>query len=64
MENKYKVGDVVFAKVNPKLRLIISAHKDRIYYCKIEDEPERKELAYFERELTGDFAKTLTFKKN
>lgn len=64
MENKYKKGEVVFAKVAPKLRLIVAAYKDRIYYCSIEDEPENRHLAYFERELVSDFASTLTFKKN
>ncbi len=64
MENKYKKGEVVFAKVAPKLRLIVAAYKDRIYYCSIEDEPEKKHLAYFERELVTDIASTLTFKKD
>jgi len=64
MENKYKKGEVVFAKVAPKLRLIVAAYKDRIYYCSIEDEPEKKHLAYFERELVGDIASTLTFKSD
>jgi hypothetical protein len=63
MDNIYKEGEIVFAKVDPKKRLVVAAYKDRIYYCSSEDEPEKKNLAYFERELVGNFAETLKFKK-
>ena len=51
MENKYKEGEIVYAKVDPGLKLVIRRYVDRIYYCKIQDEPNRKELVYFEREI-------------
>ncbi|QGY46482.1 hypothetical protein GM418_23310 [Maribellus comscasis] len=51
MENKFKEGEIVYAKVNPGLKLIIRRYVDKIYYCKIQDEPDRKELVYFEREI-------------
>ena len=51
MENKYKEGQVVYAKVAPSLKLVIRRYVDRIYYCKIQDDSDRKELVYFEREL-------------
>jgi hypothetical protein len=51
MENKYKEGEFVFAKTNPALKLIIRRYVDRIYYCKVSEDPDRKELVYFEREL-------------
>ena len=51
MENKYKEGEIVYARVNPGLKLIIRRYVDKIYYCKIQDEPDRKELVYFEREI-------------
>lgn len=51
VQNKYNPGDVVFAKVDPTLKLVIRRYIDRIYYCKIQQDPERKELVYFEREL-------------
>ena len=51
MENKYKEGELVYAKVNPELKLVIRRYVDRIYYCKIQNEPGRKELVYFEREI-------------
>jgi hypothetical protein len=63
MDNKYKKGEVVFAKIAPKKKLIVMAYKDRIYYCGIDGEPEKKHFAYFERELVGNFTETLKFKK-
>ena len=54
MENKYKEGEIIYAKVDPELKLIVRRYVDRIYYCKIQDEPERKELVYFEREILSD----------
>ncbi len=54
MENKYKEGEEVYAKVNPSLKLIIRRYVDRIYYCKIKINPTLKELVYFERELMSD----------
>jgi hypothetical protein len=51
MENKFKEGGVVQAKVNPTLNLVIRRYADRIYYCKIQADPTHKELVCFEREL-------------
>jgi hypothetical protein len=51
MENKYKEGDVVYSKIDPTLKLVIRRYVKRIYYCKIQKDPGRKELVYFEREL-------------
>lgn len=51
MENKFKEGEEVYAKVNPSLKLIIRRYVDRIYYCKIKKNPTQKELVYFEREI-------------
>jgi hypothetical protein len=51
MENKYKEGDIVTAKENPNKKLIVRRYVDRIYYCKVENDPSAKELVYFEREL-------------
>jgi len=47
-------GDVVCAKVNPPLKLKIRRYVDQVYYCKLLDDPEAKELVYFERELVED----------
>lgn len=54
MENKYKEGEEVYAKENPSLKLIVRRYVTRIYYCKIKEDPTRKELVYFERELLSD----------
>ncbi len=51
MENKYKEGDVVYAKENPEKKLVVRRYVDRIYYCKVQDDATAKELVYFEREL-------------
>lgn len=51
MENKYKEGEMVCAKVAPSLKLMVRRYVDRIYYCKVLEDPGRKELVYFEREL-------------
>jgi len=51
MDNIYKTGTIIAAKKNPDCRLIINRYYKRIYYCKAEDDPSEKTLAYFEREL-------------
>jgi hypothetical protein len=51
MSNKYREGEFVFAKENPALKLIVRRYIDDIYYCRIPNEPDKKELVYFEREL-------------
>ncbi|RIH63401.1 hypothetical protein D1164_19935 [Mariniphaga sediminis] len=51
MENKYKAGDIVQAKVNPTLNLLVRRYVARIYYCQIQEDLTHKELVYFEREL-------------
>ncbi|MDH5381398.1 MAG: hypothetical protein OEW75_11125 [Cyclobacteriaceae bacterium] len=50
-ENKYVAGDIVFQIVNPASKLVVRRYVSRIYYCKFADDPERKELALFEREI-------------
>ena len=50
-DNKFKIGATIYAKVNAQQKLIISDYKDRIYYCSIDGEPNKKQLVYFEREL-------------
>lgn len=51
MENKYKEGEIVYSKIDPTLKLVIRRYVKRIYYCTIQEDPSRKELVYFEREL-------------
>ena len=50
-ENKYREGETVYAKTDPGTRLVVRRYVSRIYYCRFPDEPDRKELAMFEREL-------------
>ncbi len=51
MKNKYKIGDIVFAKVRPHILLEVRIYARKIYYCTIKNDPLGKELVYFEREL-------------
>ncbi|WP_219958784.1 hypothetical protein [Algoriphagus sp. NBT04N3] len=55
MENdnntKYKAGDKVYTKVNPTVPLIVRRFYKEIYYCTYAEDPEKKELALFEREI-------------
>lgn len=57
MDNKFKEGDVVFAKVNRSVKLVIRRFVDEIYYCKVQSAPDQQELVYFERELSTENAK-------
>ncbi|WP_266205868.1 hypothetical protein [Pontibacter kalidii] len=56
MKNKYPVGSIVYAKVNPGLRLAVRRYVKRVYYCTNLAHPLEKELVYFERELMDDRA--------
>ena len=50
-DNIYPEGILITAKENPSLQLKIINYKQRIYYCAVVGDEERKQLAYFEREL-------------
>lgn len=50
---KYKPGEKVFAKKDPNVALIVRRYIDRIYYCKFQDDPDKRELALFEREIVA-----------
>jgi hypothetical protein len=50
-DNIYPIGTKIVAKQDPTTPLLIQQYCQRIYYCQIEGQPERKLLAYFEREL-------------
>jgi hypothetical protein len=58
-KNKFKKGEVVFAKVAPTIKLVVRRYVDRIYYCIVQDINVHKELVYFERELMGGLEKTV-----
>lgn len=53
MENKFKEGSEVYALVHPEIMLVVRRYVDRVYYCKVKDHPDQKELVYFERELAA-----------
>ena len=51
MDNLFKEGTLVSAKVAPDRGLLIDRYYKRIYYCKPLNDPAHKLLVYFEREL-------------
>ena len=51
MKNKYEVGELVCARVNPGLMLIIGQCVDHTYYCRVKGNIETDETVYFEKEL-------------
>lgn len=53
MENKYKEGEVVFERIRPNQKLVVKRFTHNMYYCKVQENPNRKDLVYLERELTS-----------
>lgn len=53
VQNKYNAGDVVSAKSDPSIKLVVRRYIDKIYYCRVQNNPD-EEKAFFERELTED----------
>jgi len=51
MDNIYKEGTFITAKVDPECKLVINRYIGRIYYCRAVSDPNGKVFAYFEREL-------------
>ena len=54
MGNKFKEGEIVYARIFPGKKLIVSRYVNKLYYCKVPENLKLKELVYFERELTAD----------
>ncbi|SMD32057.1 hypothetical protein SAMN04488029_0395 [Reichenbachiella faecimaris] len=50
-DNKYQVGDSIYAKVAPDVELVVRRYIKRIYYCTLADHPETKDRVFFEREI-------------
>jgi hypothetical protein len=50
-ETHFKVGQHVFTIIAPKVKMMIRKYYAEIYYCTFADDPEKKELALFEREI-------------
>ena len=50
-DNIFQEGTLIAAKENPARMLKIMKYNQRIYYCAVVGDEDRKQLAYFEREL-------------
>ena len=55
-DNLYPENSFIRAKVAPEIPLVIVKYLHQIYYCAVVDEPDRKQLVYFERELINPAA--------
>ena len=51
MDSFYKEGALITAKENPTLQLKITKYYQRIYYCAVVGDEQRKQLVYFQHEL-------------
>ncbi|TXN35242.1 hypothetical protein FVB32_11685 [Flagellimonas hymeniacidonis] len=51
VESRYKIGDIVCAKVRPSVLLVVRLYARKVYYCTIQNDPLANELVYFDREL-------------
>ncbi|MCB0474279.1 MAG: hypothetical protein KDC69_01320 [Flavobacteriaceae bacterium] len=51
MNNLFKAGDMVCAKVAPTKPLVVRIFARKVYYCDVFNRPEEKEQVYFEREI-------------
>jgi len=49
--NRYKKGDLVFAKVRPCVILVVRLYVRKVYYCTIRNGPGTNQLVYLESEL-------------
>jgi hypothetical protein len=49
--NKFSEGEIVFERINPGQKLLVRRYVNRLYYCMVEDFPNRKDLVFFERDL-------------
>ncbi|WP_169719743.1 hypothetical protein [Algoriphagus marincola] len=50
-DQHFKIGQTVFTKVAPNVKLKVRKFYANIYYCAFVDDPQKKELALFEREI-------------
>lgn len=57
MENKYQVGDEVYAKEDQETKLKVRRYVNRIYYCQKVRSLNSKDLVYFENELIDALGK-------
>lgn len=56
-DNIYPEGTLLTAKADPSLQLRVEKYYQRIYYCAVVGDEDKKQLAYFERELAAPAAK-------
>jgi hypothetical protein len=50
-DNIYPEGTILSAKISPSVKLKVMSYNQRIYYCCVVGQEDKRPLAYFEREL-------------
>jgi len=58
LKNRFENGDVVFERIRPSQKLVISSFANGLYYCKLLGGRVRKAFVYFERELMSTTSAT------
>lgn len=51
MKNHFSTGEIVVDRIRPSQRLMITRFANQLYYCKVEENTNRKELVYLEGDL-------------
>ena len=51
LKSKFEDGEVVFERIRPDQKLVISSFTNGLYYCKTLGGRVKKAFVYFEREL-------------
>jgi hypothetical protein len=51
LKNRYEDGEVVFERIRPSQKMVISGFSNGLYYCEVLGGQVKKALVYFEREL-------------
>ncbi|HMG91026.1 MAG TPA: hypothetical protein VK589_13265 [Chryseolinea sp.] len=58
LKNRYEDGEVVFERIHPSRKLVISSFSNGLYYCELLGGQVKKALVYFERELRSTIIAT------
>lgn len=54
MDNAYTLGEVVYERVRPNQKLVITRQNGQLYFCVPQENKKRKELVFHARDLRGN----------
>lgn len=52
--NKFSAGEIVYERIYPSKKMVITGYSNGIYYCNVVEDQTRKPLVYMERDLMAD----------